>query len=49
MYVSWWENSLQNGTSESVMRVSTDNGAISGPLLMLGNNGTLASAEEESQ
>jgi hypothetical protein len=46
VFVSWWENSLQNGTSESVMRVSTDNGATFGPLVMLGNNGTLTTSTE---
>jgi hypothetical protein len=47
VYVSWWENSLQNRTSESVMRVSTDNGATFGTLLMLGSNGTLSPGGEE--
>jgi hypothetical protein len=46
VYVSWWENSLQNGTSESVMRASTDNGATFSPMLTLGNNGTLNTSGE---
>jgi hypothetical protein len=37
--VTWWE---QNQTSDiPVMRVSTDNGATFGPLLMLATNGTI--------
>jgi hypothetical protein len=47
VYVSWWENSLQNGTSESVMRVSTDNGAKFGPLVTLGDNGALGTSIAE--
>ena len=35
-----------NGTSESVMRVSTDAGETFGPLLMLGANGTISATEE---
>ena len=45
--VTWWET---NQTSDTpVMRVSTDNGATFGPMLMLTTNGTLgeAAAEEE--
>lgn len=45
VYVSWWENSLQNGTSKSVLRVSTDNGATFGPVLMLGTNGTIGEVQ----
>jgi hypothetical protein len=43
VYVSWWETSINPGnkTSESVLRVSNDNGQTFGPILMLGNNGTL--------
>ena len=37
--VTWWET---NQTSDTpVMRVSTDNGATFGPMLMLATNGTL--------
>ncbi len=43
VYVSWWETSTNpaNKTSESVLRMSNDNGQTFGPILMLGNNGTL--------
>jgi hypothetical protein len=43
VYVSWWETSTNpaNKTSESVLRISNDNGNTFGPTLMLGNNGTL--------
>jgi hypothetical protein len=37
--VTWWET---NQTSDTpVMRVSTDNGATFGPMLMLATNGTI--------
>jgi hypothetical protein len=42
VYVSWWETNPDNGSSESVLRVSTDNGHTFGPLLMLGTNGTIS-------
>ena len=44
VYVSWWEISTNpaNKTSESVLRISNDNGATFGPILMLGDNGTLS-------
>jgi hypothetical protein len=43
VYVSWWETSTNpaNKTSESVLRISNDNGNTFGPILLLGNNGTL--------
>jgi hypothetical protein len=43
VYVSWWETSTDpaNKTSESVLRISNDNGNTFGPVLVLGNNGTL--------
>ena len=43
VYVSQWETSTDpaNKTSESVLRISNDNGNTFGPILMLGNNGTL--------
>jgi hypothetical protein len=43
VYVSWWETSTNpaNKTSESVLRISNDNGNTFGPILMLGTNGTL--------
>jgi hypothetical protein len=40
--VSWWENSLTNSTSESVLRVSTDSGQTFGPILKLSANGTIS-------
>lgn len=42
VYVSWWEINPVNGTSESVLRVSTDNGQAFGPVLMLGSNGIIS-------
>jgi hypothetical protein len=43
--VTWWET---NQTSDTpVTRISTDNGATFGSLLMLGNNGTLTTGGEE--
>lgn len=45
VFVSWCENSLQNATSESVMRVSNDAGATFGPMILLGQNGTIGSIE----
>jgi hypothetical protein len=33
-----------NGTSELVLRVSTDNGQTFGSLVMLGTNGTISTA-----
>jgi hypothetical protein len=47
VFVSWWETNPMNGTSESVLRVSTDAGQTFGPMIMLGTNGTISSAEEE--
>jgi hypothetical protein len=47
--VTWWET---NQTSDTpAMRVSTDNGATFGPMLMLATNGTIgeAAAEEETE
>jgi hypothetical protein len=41
VYVSWWETSAETGSSESVLRVSTDAGQTFGPVLMLGTNGTI--------
>jgi hypothetical protein len=42
VYVSWWETSAETGSSESVLRVSTDAGQTFGPVLMLGTNGTIS-------
>jgi hypothetical protein len=44
VYVSWWETSLEIGSSESVLRVSTDAGQTFGPMIMLGVNGTISTA-----
>jgi hypothetical protein len=41
VYVSWWETSAETGSSESVLRVSTDAGQTFAPILMLGANGTI--------
>jgi hypothetical protein len=49
VFVSWWENSLQNGTSESVLRVSNDAGVTFGPMVMLGQNGTIGNAEQTTE
>jgi uncharacterized protein (UPF0333 family) len=43
VYVSWWE---RNETSDTpVARVSDDNGATFGPVLMLATNGTIGEGE----
>jgi hypothetical protein len=45
--VTWWET---NQTSDTpVMRVSNDNGATFGPMLMLATNGTIGEAEETEE
>jgi hypothetical protein len=45
--VTWWET---NQTSDTpVMRVSTDNGATFGPMLILANNGTIVEAAEGTE
>jgi hypothetical protein len=42
--VTWWET---NQTSDTpVMRISTDNGATFGPMLMLATNGTIGESSE---
>ena len=45
VFVSWWETSLETGSSESVLRVSTDAGQTFGPVIMLGVNGTISTAD----
>jgi hypothetical protein len=42
VYVSWWETNPITGSSESVLRVSTDAGQKFGPVVMLAANGTLS-------
>jgi hypothetical protein len=45
--VTWWE---QNQTSDTpVMRVSADNGATFGPMLVLAANGTIGEAVESEE
>ena len=47
VFVSWWET---NQTSDTpVMRVSTDNGATFGPMLMLATNGTIGESVEGTE
>ncbi len=46
VFVSWWETSPETGSSESVLRVSTDAGQTFGPMIMLGTNGTINTATE---
>ena len=41
VYVTWWETNPETGSSESVLRTSTDAGRTFGPLIMLGTNGTI--------
>jgi hypothetical protein len=42
--VTWWETNQTDDTP--VMRVSNDNGATFGPILMLATNGTLGEAAD---
>jgi hypothetical protein len=44
VFVSWWElnENVHPHTNESVLRVSTDAGQTFGPVVMLGNNGTVS-------
>ncbi|MDQ3883471.1 MAG: hypothetical protein M3243_05395, partial [Thermoproteota archaeon] len=44
VFVSWWETSPETGSSDSVLRVSTDAGQTFGPVIMLGVNGTISTA-----
>jgi hypothetical protein len=41
VFVTWWESSLETGSSESVLRVSNDAGQTFGPVINLGTNGTI--------
>jgi hypothetical protein len=43
--VTWWETNQTS--SVPVMKVSSDNGATFGPMLMLATNGTIGEAAEE--
>lgn len=51
VYVSRSESNNQNGSKQPVMRISNDNGATFGLLLILATNGTIgaAAAEEEGE
>lgn len=42
--VKWWETNQTDDTP--VMRISNDNGAIFGPVLKLGTNGTIGEGGE---
>jgi hypothetical protein len=44
--VTWWERANATNT-EPVARISTDNGATFGPIIMLATNGTISSEEGE--
>lgn len=47
-YVSWWETRPITGSSESVLRISTDAGQTFGPVVMLGTNGTISTTTTNS-
>jgi hypothetical protein len=42
VFISWWETNPENGSSESMLRVSRDAGETFGPVMMLGMNGTIS-------
>jgi hypothetical protein len=44
VYVTWWERASQEQPRVPVMRVSNDDGATFGPVLMLAANGTIGTA-----
>src|SRR3712207_6191871 len=44
VFVTWWESSAETGSSESVLRASTDAGQTFGPVITLGTNGTITTA-----
>jgi len=48
VFVTWWElnENVHPHTNESVMRVSTDAGQTFGPVINLGANGTITTADE---
>ena len=41
VFVTWWESSPETGSSESVLRVSTNAGQTFGPVINLSTNGTI--------
>jgi hypothetical protein len=45
VYVSWWETNPENGSSDSMLRVSTDRGQTFGPVVMLSMNGTISTTD----
>jgi hypothetical protein len=49
IYAGWFETNNQTGAEEPVLRVSNDNGATFGPMLILATNGTLGEATEEEE
>ena len=49
VYVSWWETSPITGSSESVLRLSTDRGQTFGPVVMLGTNGTITTMDNSTE
>ena len=49
MYISWWETSPITGSSESVLRVSTDRGQTFAPVVMLGTNGTIKTIDNSTE
>ncbi len=46
VFVTWWESSPETGSSESVLRVSTDGGQTFGPVISLGTNGTITTTTD---
>ena len=49
VYISWWETSPITGSSESVLRLSTDRGQTFGPVVMLGTNGTITTIDNTTE
>ena len=48
VYISWWETSPITGSSESVLRVSTDRGQTFAPVVMVGTNGTITTIDNST-
>jgi hypothetical protein len=46
VFVTWWESSTETGSSESVLRVSTDGGQTFGPVTTLSTNGTITTTTD---
>jgi hypothetical protein len=49
VYISWWETSPITGSSESVLRVSTDRGQTFAPVVMVGTNGTITTIDNSTE